>query len=938
MTGEDPYGAYYDLRLKDGAAKVGFIVHKGDSKDPGADMFLMVEEHGREVWLVSGSSMINTEAPDVSALAFGDLRRARAHWVASDLLIWKKNPAEGDVFRLHYSPAGGLELTVDGVAGGESVVLTPDPAGMTDAIRARFPHLGRRGALRLDADDAARAGEMLRGQLAVSVTDAEGKLKDATGVQIPGVLDDRFAYEGPLGLTWSEGLPTLHLWAPTALSVHLHLFDGARATDAVQVLDMNEANGVWSVTGDATWNRMYFLYEVEVFMPATMQVEKNLVTDPYSRSLARNSEKSQIVNLDDDDLKPPAWDALEKPALTGPEDIVLYELHVRDFSALDPTVPEAHRGTFLAFADDGAGAEHLGAIAEAGVSHIHLLPVFDIATIDEDRANWPPAPDFSGLAPDSEVQQEALSAQRDSDGYNWGYDPFHFGVPEGSYATDPDGKPRIVEFRQMVQALAAKNLRVVMDVVYNHTNSSGMSDKSVFDKIVPGYYHRLNADGRVETSTCCQNTATEHFMMERFMIDDLVHWAVDFKVDGFRFDLMGHHMVRNMEKALAALRALTPEEHGVDGSKIYIYGEGWNFGEIADGKRGKNATQHNMYGTGIGTFNDRIRDAIRGGSAFSDPRDQGFVTGLWFDPNGFNAAGSSEKGRLLDAADRIRIGLAGNLMEYRLVTHDGRMTRGGDYSAVAYAASPIEAINYASAHDNQSLFDKIAYAAPSGASIDDRVAIQNLALSIVAFGQGIPFFHAGSDMLRSKSLDQDSYNSGDWFNRLDFSYDTNNFGVGLPPAEKNRDRWGIIRGVLANPEIAPSQEQILATVEHFREALRVRRSSPLFGLTSAEDVKKRVAFHNTGPTQVPGLIVMSIDDDVDGFPSIDPNFRRVVVLFNATKEEQTIERPIWQEGSFVVHPEHAASQNQAMQAAQFDPGDGAFTAPPRTAVVFVEAD
>src|ERR1043166_8613945 len=206
----------------------------------------------------------------------------------------------------------------------------------------------------------------------------------------------------------------------------------------------------------------------------------------------------------------------------------------------------------------------------------------------------------------------------------------------------------------MVDSLSHLGLRVVMDVVYNHTNASGQNDKSVLDRIVPGYYHRLNADGNVETSTCCQNTATEHDMMEKLMIDSVVTWATQYKVDGFRFDLMGHHMKRNMLHLRQALDALTLEEDGVDGSSIYVYGEGWNFGEVADNARGEQATQLNMAGTGIGTFSDRLRDGVRGGGPFSGLQEQGFATGLYYDPNATNQGSAADQlERLLRYSDWI---------------------------------------------------------------------------------------------------------------------------------------------------------------------------------------------------------------------------------------------------------------------------------------------
>ena len=348
---------------------------------------------------------------------------------------------------------------------------------------------------------------------------------------------------------------------------------------------------MWSITGDASWKDKYYLYEVEVYVHSTGQVEHNLVTDPYSFSLAMNSTRSQIVDLSDPALKPAGWDELVKPALAAPEDISIYEIHVRDFSVNDPSVPDELQGHVqgLYAATDSMACNHLKALQEAGLTHLHLLPVFDIATINENKAEWQePDPDvLATYPPDSDQQQAAVAATEDLDGFNWGYDPFHYTTPEGSYSTDPDGTTRIVEFREMVQALNEDvGLRVVMDVVYNHTNSAGQDEKSVLDRIVPGYYHRLNDQGQVETSTCCANTASEHNMMEKLMVDSLVVWANEYKVDAFRFDLMGHHMKRNMLNVRAALDALTLAEDGVDGKAIYIYGEGWNFGEVADNARG----------------------------------------------------------------------------------------------------------------------------------------------------------------------------------------------------------------------------------------------------------------------------------------------------------------------------------------------------------------
>jgi pullulanase-type alpha-1,6-glucosidase len=781
--------------------------------------------------------------------------------------------------------------------------------------------------------------------MAVSASDDIGPL-DATGLQIPGVLDDLYSYDGELGATFSNGVPTLRLWAPTAQSVNLHLFNDSNPVTAGEVAPMNydEVTGVWSVTGEEAWNGRYYLYEVTVYAPTAGTVVTNLVTDPYSVSLAMNSTRSQIVDLNDPATKPEGWDDLQKPPLAAPEDIVIYELHLRDFSVNDPTVPAEHRGTYLAFNDtDSNGMQHLANLAAAGLTHLHLLPTFDITTINENKAEWvePDPAELASFPADSEEQQALLNPIRDLDGFNWGYDPYHYTVPEGSYATNPDGPARLSEYRQMVQSLSNIGLRVAADVVYNHTSSSGQAATAVLDRIVPGYYHRLNAIGNVETSTCCQNTATEHNMMRKLMVDSVVTWAVQYKIDAFRFDLMGHHMVADMQAVRAALDALTLEADGVDGRSITVYGEGWNFGEVADNARGMNATQFNMAGTGIGTFNDRLRDAVRGGTPFGGHLEQGFINGLYYDPNEFDqGTEEAQLDRLLLLSDHIRVGLAGNLSNYWLTAKSGRRTvaSGIDYngSPAAYTEDPQENIIYVSKHDNETLWDIIQYKAPADASLDDRVRMQNMGLSIVALSQGVPFFQAGSDMLRSKSLDRNSYNSGDWFNRLDFSYETNYWGAGLPPAEDNQNNWPLMQPLLARTELAPGREQILRTVEHFQEMLQIRQSSPLFRLQTAEQVSGRLEFYNTGPFQIPGLIVMSLSDI--GSENLDPNYGLIVVLFNANNTDQQFTEELFTDLPLSLHPVQLASSDSLLPTAVFDSATATFTVPGRTTAVFVLAE
>lgn len=579
QTGVNDFGAYWDVPVKADWQKLNFIVHKGDEKDPGPDQSVS-REQGNQVWIVSGQNQVFTQKPDVTVRQIGDLTKAQAHWLNRNTLAVKPRLTEnGALVNLHYSPAGELKLGARGIEGGDSIPLIPLDGGMSAALKAKYPHLASYALVQIRPEEAARIPEILRGQFAVSSVGLDDKVVEATGVQVSGALDDLYAYQGPLGVEWKGSAPTLRLWAPTAQSVKLHLFEAPSGGQA-RVLDMTRsAQGVWSVAGDPSWKNRSYLYEVTVYSPFSQKVEKNFVTDPYSLGLSLNSTRSRLVNLADAAHKPQGWDALKKPELRSVSDLSFYELHLRDFSVRDASVPAAQRGTYLAFTQaDSDGMKHLRSLAAAGLKAVHLLPTFDIATINEDRKSWKSPGDLSKMPPNGEGQQAAVNAIRDQDPFNWGYDPFHYTVPEGSYAVNE--AERTLEYRRMVQALNGAGLRVVQDVVYNHTNASGQGEKSVLDKIVPGYYHRLNLDGAVETSTCCANTASEHKMMEKLMIDSLLVWARDYKIDGFRFDLMGHHMLVNMQNVRKALDSLTLQKDGVDGKKIYLYGEGWNFGEV----------------------------------------------------------------------------------------------------------------------------------------------------------------------------------------------------------------------------------------------------------------------------------------------------------------------------------------------------------------------
>lgn len=947
QTGVDQFGAYFTVHLTPDAQSVGLIIHKNGSKDPGGpDQILELAKQGRRIWMLSGGRDFYTYPAEPAKVPVIDA--VKANWVSKDTIAWSLTGDDatlaGNTYQLHYDPTGAIKENNGKLEGGKTLSLTYDKAGLSDPIKAKFPHLAAYKALKISATDAGLVPEILRGQILVSTSRSSGTFIGSTGLQIPGVLDDLYTDSGQLGVLWTAGVPALRLWAPTARSVKVHLFDDASTPTESSVIDMKATNGVWSADLAATAKGKYYLYEVEVFVHSTGKVEHNLVTDPYSVGLSANSKRSQVIDLADATLKPLGWDAIAKPALAAPSDVTLYELHVRDFSVNDKTVQANHRGTFAAFTDTGSnGMKHLTDLAKAGLSHVHILPSFDFATVEEIKAQQKSPPDLTGFAADSEEQQAAVAAVGDADGFNWGYDPLHYTVPEGSYATSPDGTTRIFEFRQMVQSLNTAGLRMVMDVVYNHTSASGQDPKSILDRIVPGYYHRLNAVGAVEKSTCCENTATEHAMMEKLMIDSLVTWARAYKVDGFRFDLMGHHMKANIVNVRAALDALTLAKDGVDGKAIYLYGEGWDYGEVGGNQRGVNATQPNMAGTGVGTFNDRLRDAVRGGGPFdsgADLQKQGFINGLSYEPNAFEQAkpAAEQKDRLLLAMDQIRVGLTGNLKDYSFVDRKGATVTGAavDYNGqpAGYTASPVEGITYAEAHDGQTLFDIIQYKAAASTDVAARVRMQNLAVDILALGQGIPFFHAGVEILRSKSMDKNSFNSGDWFNNLDFTYQSNNWGVGLPPAKDNMGDWSLIKLLLAEPARKPAPADIAAALSHFKTMLQIRKSSKLFRLGTAADVSARVRFLNTGVDQTPGLIVMSISDKGAALPDLDPTTEGIVVLFNATNATVPFVDPIFAASALTLHPvQQAAPAGDPVLGATF--GGGTFSIPPRTTAVFV---
>ncbi|MFI1416805.1 pullulanase-type alpha-1,6-glucosidase [Streptomyces sp. NPDC020731] len=920
----DAYGAVFEVPLAEGATSLSYILHKGDEKDLPTDRSLDLKASGHEVWLVNGQEKYLLPQPAGSAAAL-DPATSKAVWIDRDTVVWDGSEAAAST-QLLASRTGSIKVQDGALTSEDARWLRLTSATLTDAQKARFPHLKDGTAWSVDPRDRDRVREALRGQVVASQHAANGAVLAATGVQIAGVLDDLYAdgaTKAELGPVFRHGRPTLSVWAPTARNVSLEI------GDRTVRMRRDDATGVWSVTGPRSWKGEEYRYAVEVWVPGTREIVTNKVTDPYSVALTTDSERSLVVDLADRSLKPRAWSTYDKPKAVPLKDAQIQELHIRDFSVADRTAKNP--GTYLAFTDkDSDGSRHLRELAEAGTSYVHLLPAFDIATIPEKKSDRTTVDcDLASYPADSDKQQECVAKAAAKDAYNWGYDPYHYTVPEGSYATDPDGTERTVEFREMVKALNEDGLRVVMDVVYNHTAASGQAETSVLDRIVPGYYQRLLADGSVANSTCCANTATENAMMGKLVVDSIVTWAKEYKVDGFRFDLMGHHPKANILAVREALDALTPKKDGVDGKKIILYGEGWNFGEIADDARFEQATQKNMAGTGIATFSDRARDAVRGGGPFDeDPGVQGFASGLYTDPNSSkdNGTEAEQKARLLHYQDLIKVGLSGNLADYTFTDTGGKEVKGSqvDYNGApaGYAAAPGDALAYADAHDNESLFDALAFKLPKDTSADDRARMQVLAMATATLSQGPALSQAGTDLLRSKSLDRNSYDSGDWFNAIHWDCaDGNGFGRGLPPAADNEAKWPYAKPLLGAVKVGCPQ--IEGTTAAYQDLLEIRTREKAFSLDTAAQVQSRLSFPLSGEDETPGVITMTLGD--------------LAVVFNATPERQEQRVAALAGTGYRLHPVQAAGGDAVVKTSAYAKGSGTFTVPARTVAVFTTA-
>jgi pullulanase len=873
---------------------------------------------------------------------------ARAYWLNRQLLKWPGANSAGN-FRLYHSADGKIVATrgaaVQGADGGISLELSSSLP--PSAVLARFKYIPDGPVLAIATRDVSKIPALLKKQLVLVEEDRSGIVLNATTLQIAGALDDIYSRAkniDDLGVSVGKASTNFRLWAPTARAVSICVYEsGVGKSVAQYAMQENAITGIWSIAKPGDLSGKYYKYFVDVFVTG-VGVVRNAVTDPYSVSLTTDSKRSYIADLNAANLKPEGWDKSRRDQLkrstkvASATDMVIYELHVRDFSINDATVSAANRGKYLAFTEASSNAmKHLKALTASGLTDVHLLPVFDISTVPESGcvSGYTAPPNSTSDDLDSEAPQATIAAVADKDCFNWGYDPFHFSAPEGSYATDAaDGARRIVEFRQMVAALQQAGLRVGMDVVYNHTFQSGQKEKSVLDRIVPGYYHRLNADGAVEQSTCCENTATENMMMGKLMIDSAILWAKQYQIDSFRFDLMGH-------QPRAVMLELQQRVNRAAGREVQLIGEGWNFGEVADGKRFEQASQLSLNGSGIGTFSDRARDAVRGGGAADSGenlvKNQGYINGLFYDANE-SAEKANSATSLLRAADMVRVGLAGSIRDYAMRTFDDekKSLASIDYSGqpAGYVSEPNEVVNYVDNHDNQTLFDINAYRLPLTTSTEDRARVQMLGAAITAFSQGIAYFHAGIDTLRSKSMDGNSYDSGDWFNRLDWTYTDNYFGTGTPQKKDNAAQYAFIKPRLTNAAIKPAPKDIALARDMFRDLLRIRASSGLFRLTSTAEISKRLQFLNTGAKQNPVVIV----GHLNGAGLAGANFNELMYFINVDKTPQTITLPTERGKSYVLHPIHlgyGAADKRPAKLARYEQASGEFLIPARTALVYV---
>lgn len=615
-----------------------------------------------------------------------------------------------------------------------------------------------------------------------------------------------------LGLTYTTATSSFRIWSPTAAAAELLLYADDAATSSIRTIQMEKSNsGTWLAQTTGELKGMFYTFRVLIDGKWSDEV-----VDPYAKAVGTNGKRAMVIALTDTD--PSGWNADVSPAFSKTNDAtdaVIYELHIRD-ATISPNSGAKHKGKFLGLAEanttfngTATGLKHL---QEMGVTHIHLLPFYDFNSIDE-------------------------SKQLDNQ-YNWGYDPLNYNTPEGSYSTNPaDGKIRIRELKQLIAAFHEKGLRVVMDVVYNHT---ALTTKSNFNQLVPGYYYRQRKDGSFSDATACGNeTASERPMMRKFMIESLLYWVHEYHIDGFRFDLMGVHDIETMNVIAAALQKVKPG--------ILLYGEGWTAGAspLPDSLRALKANASQL--KGISVFSDDLRDGIKG-SVFS-LKERGF------------ASGDSTK------TTSVKFGITA------ACPHPQVRYATVNYSKKPYAVAPGSVISYCECHDNNVLWDKLAISNPA-ASKSDREKMHRLSLTIVLTSQGIPFLHAGTEFLRTKNGVENSYNSGDSINAIDW--------------QLKKDNSELVRYVQA--------------------LIQMRKTHPAFRMTTGEQVATHILFDESA---LSGTIAYTLDG-----AAMKDSWKKIWIGFNGTTSTKQFQLPpgVWK----VALKQQQPPQNSSVKVDRFD--------------------
>ncbi len=636
---------------------------------------------------------------------------------------------------------------------------------------------------------------------------------------------DNAYYGDDLGVVFRDGKTQFRTWSPLATAVYLNLYTDGDGDNLIETLPMERHwHGVWFVELLRIAEGVFYTFTYEFD-----NKDKYETIDIYARACGVNGKRGCILDMSK--TNPYGWEKVSRPRCESICDAVIYECHVRDFS-IDETsgISWEDKGKFSAFTQTGTRykdtATCLDHLKELGITHVQLLPVFDYATVDESKP---------------------YKAQ-----YNWGYDPLNYNCLEGSYSSDPENPvKRINEFKKLVMTLHKNGIGVIMDVVYNHTY---YTEESAFHKSFPGYYHRRDKDGRFSNGSGCGNeTASDHLMYRRFMINSLKFLAAEYKLDGFRFDLMGLHDIETVNIIRDELNKFDPA--------LLMYGEGWTGGE-SPVRSDLLAFKWNSYQFGrVGLFNDNIRDAVKGGTF--NPYDKGFVSGN------------------VNAVYTLKRGIAGSVPHWQI----------NDMSPEAcWAFEPTQAINYCEAHDNHTLWDKLAISAKHN-SRDERVKMDKLAAAIIILAQGVPFLQLGQDFLRSKPRLLPEGEQPDEVNI--FSHDSYN-----SPDYTNAIRWN-------------EKYENIDVFNYYKALIRVRRNNPLFRLRTKDEVGRYLKFLDTG-------------DDCFVAYKLEDSETCLIVAFNPYPEKRNISLP---DGRFYTRLNDQGKMNKF-------PIRGNVNVPPISAMVF----